>query len=201
MRASGQRAPGRAVAAPPGPSTAPTLPGAPLSTPAATAGTTGTAPAATPPPSTPPATAGPATTVPVRPTGRPNPSRANLALGRPVTASGSEGHPWPPDAVVDGRPDTRWSSAFTDRQWISVDLGGTWSVSQVRLVWEHAYATRYTVEVSVDGRAWSAVYTTASGAGGTVDVEAGGVPARFVRLVCTRRSSSYGYSLFEIEVR
>lgn len=155
-------------------------------------------------PPTPPAT----TTAPVSPTkpaGQPNPSRANLALNRPVTASGSEGHPWPPGAVVDGKPDTRWSSAFTDRQWIAIDLGQVWSVGQVRLAWEHAHATRYTVEVSLDAKAWSKVYSTSSGVGGTVDIDididTGGAAARYVRLVCTKRSGSYGYSLFEIEVR
>jgi hypothetical protein len=206
VTASGNDSPDKPLAAPAsaGPLRAgpydgePTASTGPETAAAPTVSATPTGPPSTP---TPPAATTAPPPSPTKPAGRPNPSRANLALNRPVTASGSEGHPWPPGAVVDGKPDTRWSSAFTDRQWIAIDLGQAWSVSQVRLAWEHAHATRYTVEVSLDAKAWSKVYTTSSGVGGTVDVDTGPMAARYVRLVCTKRSGSYGYSLFEIEVR
>jgi hypothetical protein len=82
-----------------------------------------------------------------------------------------------------------------------VDLGSTWQVSQVRLVWERAYATTYEVDLSLDGTRWSAVFATNNGAGGTVDVDAGSYPARYVRMKGTGRSGTYGYSLYELEVR
>jgi hypothetical protein len=49
---------------------------------------------------------------------------------------------------VDGNPGTRWSSAFSDRKWLQVDLGGTATISQVVLNWENAYATGYHIDVS-----------------------------------------------------
>ncbi|WP_173081822.1 discoidin domain-containing protein [Phytohabitans rumicis] len=171
--------------------------GPPTTLPAAT-GTIQSPPTGTSTPGAP--SVSPTTARPTRLVGRPNPSRANLALHRPATASGSEGEPWPPAAAVDGKPDTRWSSAFTDGQWIAVDLGEVWTVTGVRLLWEHAYATQYRVEVSTDRRTWSTVYATSGGAGGTVSIDAGPVAARYVRVNCTRRSGSYGYSLFEFEV-
>ena len=75
-----------------------------------------------------------------------------------------------------------------------------WTVTRIRLVWEHAYATQYQVAVSRDGARWSTVYATSSGVGGTVDIDARSAAARYVRMYGTRRVGSYGYSLFEFEV-
>jgi hypothetical protein len=133
--------------------------------------------------------------------GRANPSAVNLALHRPAMASASESPGWAPANAFDGQPDTRWSSGFSDLQWIAVDLGEAWTVTRIRLVWEQAYATKYRVDVSRDGANWSTVYTTINGGGGTVDIDAGSVPARYVRMYGTQRSGNYGYSLFEFEVR
>jgi hypothetical protein len=133
--------------------------------------------------------------------GRANPSAVNLALHRPARASSSEGPAWQPVNAFDGQLSTRWSSGFSDPQWITVDLGETWAVTGITLAWESAYATKYRVDVSRDGTSWSTVYATSSGGGGTVNVDAGSVAARYVRVYGTQRSSTYGYSLFEFEVR
>ncbi|MDQ7905719.1 discoidin domain-containing protein [Phytohabitans sp. ZYX-F-186] len=134
-------------------------------------------------------------------TGRSNPSRTNLARGRPVRASSVEGRPWAPANAVDGSTRTRWSSAFSDPQWISVDLGANWRVGEVVLAWQHAHATRYQVDVSLDGRRWSTVYATRGGREGTVRIDTGPVVARHVRVLGLARSNQYGYSLWELEVR
>lgn len=41
---------------------------------------------------------------------------------------------------MDGNSGTRWSSAFSDPQWLEVDLGSSQSVRGVTLNWEAAYA-------------------------------------------------------------
>lgn len=130
-----------------------------------------------------------------------NPDEANLALGRPATASSVEGDAYAPRFAVDGDPGTRWSSAFSDPQWISVDLGRMWQVTQVVLRWEAAYGVEYDLAVSADGTTWHTVWRTAEGAGGVRDVRIAATPARFVRMTVTRRVGRYGYSLFEFEVR
>ncbi|NLU79476.1 discoidin domain-containing protein [Micromonospora sp. HNM0581] len=135
------------------------------------------------------------------PTGRANPTRRNLALGRPVVASTVEGPAWSPEHAVDGDPLTRWSSAFADPQWIAVDLGDEWRLTEVRLVWERAHATRYSVLTSRDGRSWSTIHTTSVGTEGPVRIDAGSSVARYVRVSGLRRSGHYGYSLIEFEVR
>ncbi|MEV8506926.1 discoidin domain-containing protein, partial [Actinoplanes sp. NPDC051475] len=131
----------------------------------------------------------------------PNPGRRNLALHRPVSASSSEGAAWGPENAVDGDRDTRWSSGFSDPQWLTVDLGGRRLLSEIRLSWEHAYAESYRVEISTDGRRWKQLYATADGWGGDLTIDAEQTPGRYVRVYGTRRSSRYGYSLFELEVR
>ncbi|ROO63195.1 F5/8 type C domain-containing protein [Micromonospora sp. Llam0] len=133
--------------------------------------------------------------------GRTNSAGRNLALGATVTASSSEGEHWAPAFAVDGDASTRWGSAWKDPQWIRVDLGENWVVSEVRLAWESAYATEYRVEVSRDGTNWTTVFRTSRGSGGTLVVDVPSAVARYVRMYGTSRSGSYGYSLYEFEVR
>ncbi|ROO61633.1 F5/8 type C domain-containing protein [Micromonospora sp. Llam0] len=140
----------------------------------------------------------PTTTVNV---GRPNPDGRNLALRRSTVASSAEGPHFAPAGAVDGDLDTRWSSDFSDPQWMLVDLGEVWRISSVTLFWERAHATAYRVETSADGRRWSTRYTTTAGTGGTVRLALPGTDARYLRMYGTKRHNQYGYSLLEIEVR
>ena len=56
-----------------------------------------------------------------------------LSQGRPATASSLENASFPASAAVDGNTSTRWSSAFSDPQWLQVDLGSVSAISQVVL--------------------------------------------------------------------
>ena len=72
-----------------------------------------------------------------------------LSQGRPVSASSIENAGTPAANAVDGNTGTRWSSAFSDPQWIQVDLGASAAVSQVVLRWEAtAHATVETCPLS-----------------------------------------------------
>ncbi|TDV52116.1 discoidin domain-containing protein [Actinophytocola oryzae] len=124
---------------------------------------------------------------------------ALISQGRPATASSSESAAFPATAAVDGDMGTRWSSGFSDPQWLQVDLGATFAVDQVRLSWEAAFATAYTVQASTNGTTWSTVYTTAAGTGGTQTLPVT-ASARYVRLNLTARATQYGYSLWEFQV-
>ncbi|MFY1702808.1 discoidin domain-containing protein [Micromonospora sp. WMMA1923] len=136
--------------------------------------------------------------------GRVNSAGRNLALSGSASASSVEVNAvWDARYAIDGNTDSRWSSSFgSDPQWLAVDLGELWQVTEVRLLWERAYATAYRVEVSTDGRNWQVVYQTGSGSGGTVRIDVPRTPARYVRMVGTARvMQGYGYSLHEFEVR
>ncbi|MEU7588459.1 discoidin domain-containing protein [Micromonospora sp. NPDC049230] len=146
----------------------------------------------------PPGGSAPKTNGPV--SGLENPSGRNLALNRPASASSFEKAWWSPAYAVDGDASTRWGSAFSDPQWISVDLGDVYAITTVTLNWEHAYATAYHVDVSVDGAFWKRIFTTTSGAQGPVLIPGDKVPGRFVRVTGTKRVNQYGYSLWEFGV-
>ncbi len=122
-----------------------------------------------------------------------------LSQGKPALASSVEGADVPAAGAFDGNAGTRWSSQFSDPQWIRVDLGATATISQVVLQWEGAYGKAYRIETSTDGTAWTPIHTTATGAGGTETLTVTG-SGRYVRLVGTQRGTGYGYSLYEFKV-
>jgi hypothetical protein len=124
---------------------------------------------------------------------------ANAALGRPTTASSAENAGTPASNATDGNTGTRWSSAFTDPQWLQVDLGATVPICQVVLNWETAYATAYQIQTSTDGTNWTSIYSTTTSAGGvqTLNVTGSG---RYIRVYATARSTQYGDSLWEFTV-
>ena len=68
-----------------------------------------------------------------------------------MTVSNTEVAQFPGSAAVDGNPTTRWSSGYSDPQWISIDLGSSQSISRLVLKWETAYAKSYQVQMSDDG--------------------------------------------------
>jgi beta-glucosidase-like glycosyl hydrolase len=124
---------------------------------------------------------------------------ALISQGKPATASSVESAAFPASAAVDGNLGTRWSSAFSDPQWLRVDLGAVATIDQVVLVWEAAYATAFQIQTSTDGDTWSTVYSTTSGTGGTQALAVSG-SGRYVRMLGTQRATPWGYSLFEFQV-
>src|SRR5689334_16129768 len=109
----------------------------------------------------------PALSVEARPAGQ----TTNLALSRPVTCSSTENAGTPCANAVDGNTTTRWSSAFSDPQWIYVDLGATYNISRVVLIWEAAYGTAYQVQVSAAAAGpWTTIFSTTTGNGATDDL-------------------------------
>ncbi|MFJ9543375.1 beta-1,3-glucanase family protein [Streptomyces sp. NPDC101225] len=122
-----------------------------------------------------------------------------LSQGRPATASSTENAAFPASAAVDGDTGTRWSSAFSDPQWIRIDLGSVQQLSRVTLNWEAAYATAFQIQTSTDANTWTTVYSTTTATGGTQNPTVSG-SGRYVRLHGTARGTPYGYSLWEFQV-
>jgi hypothetical protein len=123
-----------------------------------------------------------------------------LSQGRTTTASSTESAAYPASAATDGNTGTRWSSAFSDPQWLQVDLGATANVTSVVLTWEAAYASDFTVRLSADGSTWgSPIASVTGGTGGRQTLAVSG-SGRYVRLTTTRRATAYGASLFEFQV-
>jgi hypothetical protein len=123
----------------------------------------------------------------------------NLALNQPTTASSTENAGTPAANATDGNTATRWSSAFSDPQWLQVDLGATHTINQVVLAWETAYGKAYQIQVSPDAVNWTTIYSTTAGPGGTETLNVTGT-GRYVRMYGTQRGTQYGYSLWEFQV-
>src|ERR1700733_12023635 len=123
----------------------------------------------------------------------------NLALNQTATASSTESSAYPAADAVDGNTGTRWSSAFSDPQWLEVDLGSSQSICQVTLNWENAYATAFQIQTSTDNTNWTTIYSTTSGSGGVQTLNVSGT-GRYIRMYGTARATPYGYSLWEFQV-
>ena len=95
---------------------------------------------------------------------------------------------------------TRWSSEFSDPQWIKVDLGEANPIHGVVLHWERAAGKAFLLQVSDDGKQWKTVYETDQGDGGVDDIRFEPVQARWVRMLGTNRMTRWGYSLWEMIV-
>jgi hypothetical protein len=107
----------------------------------------------------------------------------------------------PASAAVDGVYSTRWSSNFTDNEWLAVDLGSVARIDSVRITWEHAFAKRYALQTgsSINGP-WTTAVTIDDGAFGTALSPGIGVNARFLRMLGLQRATQYGYSIWELDV-
>lgn len=125
--------------------------------------------------------------------------KTNLAQGKPATASSASTADQGAAKAFDGDLSTRWSAGPGDGEWLQVDLGATYTLSEVDLAWEESYAKGYKLQASTDGSTWRDLSTQTNGSGGTEKVPVTG-PARYVRMQGTQKSGPWGYSLYEMEV-
>jgi Domain of unknown function (DUF1996)/F5/8 type C domain len=122
-----------------------------------------------------------------------------LSQGMPAMASSLQaGRVYPASAAVDGDPGTRWSSAPVRTTWLKVDLLALDRIRKVVLDWNPAYAQAFKIEVSRHGHAWTTIYSTRSGTGGTQILHVRGT-GRWLRLEATVPATGYGYSLWEMQ--
>jgi hypothetical protein len=123
----------------------------------------------------------------------------NIAQGKPTTASSTENAATAAGNATDGNTGTRWSSGFSDPQWLQVDLGQPYAINHVTLNWEAAYASAYQIQTSADGTTWTTISSTTTGTGGVQDLAVTGT-GRYIRMYGTARATPYGYSLWEFSV-
>lgn len=128
---------------------------------------------------------------------------ASASSGRltPVSAvsSSSESNGTLPANAIDGNLSTRWSSAFSDPQYLLLDFGSTKSFARVKLTWEAAYGKDYQIQVSNNLSSWTTIKSVVNGDGGVDDLTGLSGSGRYLRIYGTRRATGYGYSLYEVE--
>jgi beta-glucanase (GH16 family) len=102
--------------------------------------------------------------------------------------------------LIDSNLKTRWSSDFTDEQWILIDLGQVYNISDIRLNWENAHAKSYDIAFSLDKKSWQKVYSQDNSQGGIEEIRDINKTARYIKLDLNKRATQWGYSLWEIEI-
>lgn len=134
----------------------------------------------------------------------------NLALNKTVIAS-SAGSAFSTTNVNDGRSDTRWASDWGSNnegnpEFVYVDLEDIYSIGNIKMKWEGAYAKTYKIQVCdsnpEDEGSWETVKTIVKETAElNDDIDLSNVSGRYVRIYCTEMGfAPYGYSLFELEV-
>ena len=126
-------------------------------------------------------------------------SSDNLGLKKKTTASSSKGANTA-DMAFDGTTDTRWQADNeADDEWIQVDLGSVQAVNAVTINWEAAYAAKYEIQVSTDGKEWTTV-AKENGMVGEITSSFAATKARYVKMQGISRGTQYGYSIYEMQV-
>ncbi len=123
----------------------------------------------------------------------------NIAVGKTATASSLESSSYPASYAVDGNSSTRWSSQFSDPQWLKIDLGAVYDIDKVVISWEAAYAKEFELLISNDGVIWTIAQHITNGNGGLSNLPVG-AKARYVEMLGLHRGTVYGYSIFELSV-
>ncbi len=116
-----------------------------------------------------------------------------------ASASGVQEPSMPPHHVIDGHPHTRWSSPFSDPQWLKIDTGREATLSGFMIRWEAAYSSHYVIETSRDRTTWQKVYETAEGNGRTDYIFIEPVRARYFRITGLERATGWGHSIWEVD--
>jgi cytolysin (calcineurin-like family phosphatase) len=118
-----------------------------------------------------------------------------------ASASSTENASYPASLAIDGSATTRWSSAYSDPQWIQVDLGAARRVSRVVLSWETAASAAYDVAIAdAAGGPFTTIYGSRSGDGGVDDLRNLAATGRYLRVTSHRRTTAWGVSLFDVGV-
>lgn len=129
-----------------------------------------------------------------------------------ATSSSVENGQYNAANAIDGNINTRWSSAFSDPQWITVDLGEDRLIGKVVLDWEAAHSSQYVLQVNESKNAnnpvWRTFYTRTNGQGGVEVINQSDFETdqnfaafgRYIRMYSTQRGTPWGNSLFEFEV-
>ena len=125
----------------------------------------------------------------------------NIALGKTTNASTTQNNSTNISRNInDGNESTRWSSQYLDNQWLTIDLQKSYSIKNIVLKWEDAFAKNYEVQISNNLQVWQNMYATNNGLGGTEIHKNLQGDGRYVRLKLNTRASAWGFSLFEIEI-
>ena len=121
-----------------------------------------------------------------------------VSRGQPALGSSRENDEFLASNAVDGNSNTRWSSQFSDPQWLRIDLGRSTVVHRVEIDWEVSHSTAYSIQLSDDGETWETHWFGAGDGGKDVHNIRG--EGRYVQMYSTQRSGTAGNSIWELRI-
>jgi hexosaminidase len=130
------------------------------------------------------------------------PSNTNLALNKLTTASTQFSPTYSPSKATDGDLSTRWCARDgTNGQWLMVDLGAAYSLTETQVTWESGGVWQYKIETSLDGTQWTVVVDkTTNDKNGPTYNNKFQKQARYVRITSTTNQSGHWASIYDFEV-
>jgi hypothetical protein len=118
-----------------------------------------------------------------------------------ISATSIHSSSYGPEFAFDGRLDTRWASGpATKAQYLQIDLGKECAIETVRIRWEAAFAVAYSLQTSLDGRAWRTLVHETAGDGDIDQHESLQGKGRYLRIVCEKPGPHPLYSIWEVEL-
>lgn len=132
-------------------------------------------------------------------------SSDNKLLNAFVTYSSIEDAEYQPFYANDGDESTRWSSLYTDDEFIMFDMFQEETIQRIVLNWEWtgekgAYAQAYNIAVSNDKQTWDTVFSVKKGQSIQSNIVLDNpVTCRYIKITFTERATIWGYSLTEVE--
>ncbi|MDR0671480.1 MAG: discoidin domain-containing protein, partial [Oscillospiraceae bacterium] len=132
-----------------------------------------------------------------------------VSIGKPAFASfentlETTGVDHPAAHANDGSPGTRWSSqngtTGSAADWITIDLGKTYHITEAELIWEAARATAYEIQISDDNVNFTTIAAQQNVTTTTQRLALTG-KGRYIRMQgVSAVNASWGYSLYEFTV-
>lgn len=132
------------------------------------------------------------------------PSTTNILLGKLFNSDAGTAGGSPLSAMTDGNIETRWISSPVSPATATVDMGATYTLSKITIVWAGDCTKNYTVQISTNNTNWTPVFTGQTDGVSrqhTVDITSfSATPTgRYLRIVMTDRwNDTYGNSIWEI---
>lgn len=102
--------------------------------------------------------------------------------------------------TIDGNHSSRWSSEWSDPQWIYYDFGTPRTFDFITILWESAYGKKYEVQVAQDPANWKTVFKEENGDGDEDSIYVGRQESRYLRILGLNRGTGWGYSIYELKV-
>ena len=107
--------------------------------------------------------------------------------------------------IVDDNLGSSWQAASTVNEYVIIDLGDTYPVEGLTIVWEVANAKNYDIKLSNENANWEmieSVYKYRNGESGnrTDEIRFESEECRYIKLELKTGSTQWGFRIFEIDV-